>query len=196
MDHSVISDKSTFEERQKNLGPLRKLYSCFWFENTVAMLWILLCNYWSHDLGNWVENNFWLAICTGVISLILLFSVAFSSKTRVSPVNWIVYLTFTVTWMYTMGYFSVLDSSKTFVYIYALIWGVSTAFLFQSIMSSTYMSTLTAIVWILLSTFIIFQIFIIWTNIKLAYLAIWLAVVWVFAFYLSQDVRTMVRHNA
>ena len=94
-----------------------------------------------------------------------------------------------------MGYFSVLDDSKNVVYIYSLIFGVSTGFFLQSLISSSYMNTISAACWILLTTFIVFQIFTIWSDIDLEWLAVWLAVVWIFAFYLSQNMRTMVRSD-
>jgi len=159
------------------------------------MVWILLCNFWSADAGNWVKENWQLGTFTGIIVLCLLTAVTFFSGSRKSPVNLAVYATFVASWMYTMGYFSVLDESKISVYIYFLIWSMSTGLLLQSLMPKSYMSTSSTVIWIILTTLIIFQGFIFFTNIDLAWLAVWLGVVWLFSFYLSQDIRTMVKEN-
>ena len=94
-----------------------------------------------------------------------------------------------------MGYISVLDESKNFVYIYSLIYGASTSFMLQSLMSTNYMSTLSSLSWIIVSTFSVFQIFIIWSDIDIEWLVLWLGVVCLFAFYLSQGIRTTIRSD-
>ena len=80
MDNRVESlNKSHFEEKEKHVTYVRKLYSNFWIENSVTIIWILLCNYWSIEVGNWVSDNWWLAILTGTIAISLLILVAFLS---------------------------------------------------------------------------------------------------------------------
>ena len=74
---------SNTQEARKNIGYLRNLYILFWVENTITILWILLCNYWSNDVGNWVFENWWLVIVTGIIALSLLVAVSFMATTRV-----------------------------------------------------------------------------------------------------------------
>ena len=198
MDYGEVyqNKKYTQDERSVNISYLRKLYSLYFVENTMAMLFIFVCSYWSPEtVGTWVNDNFWLGVVTGTISLFQLILTAFFKFTRETPANWLIYITFTLVWMYTMGYFSVLDGSSNFIYIYSQIFTVSTAFLLQSAISSGNMSTLAASMWIILSTFICFQIFIIWSKIDQEYLAIWLAVVWIFAFYQSQEVRNQTKND-
>lgn len=178
MDKTQLSsNKSDSKDSAKSITRLRNLYSCFWVENTVTILWMLLCNFWNAELENWVKDNYLAGVSTGVISIILLSVAAFFSSSRKSPINLAVYTSFVITWMYTMGYISLLDESKNFVYVYSLIWGVSTGFLIECLMSQNIVNTLSAYMWIVFTTFIVFQGFIFYTDINLEWLAVWVAVV-------------------
>lgn len=104
MDVSSISlNRSTFEERHKNVSFLRTLYGLFALELIIALAW----SSWvlSNDkLGEWVVRKWGIALVTGIISIILILVCTFVSAVRESPINYAIYAIFTICFAYTMGY--------------------------------------------------------------------------------------------
>jgi hypothetical protein len=112
MDVSGISsglNKSTFEERQKNLLFLRQLYLLVLVEMIVALLWSI----WVREdqtLGNGVYRFWGFALATAILTIILLLVATFVAVVRNTPINFIVYALFTIFAAYTWGYFCSWDN--------------------------------------------------------------------------------------
>lgn len=123
MDVSGISyglNKSTFEERQKNLLFLRQLYFLVVIEMIVALLWSIWVR--EHDtLGNGVYRYWGVALFTGIVTLILLIVATFVGAVRNTPLNYVIYGLFTIFAAYTWGYFCIWDL-KTEGYDFIFYW--------------------------------------------------------------------------
>ena len=114
MDVSGISyglNKSSVEERQKNLSFLRQLYFLVLIEVLVALLWSIWVRE-SPTLGDGVYEYWGFALATGIITLLLLLLATFVAAIRNTPINFIVYGLFTICAAYTWGYFCILDNKK------------------------------------------------------------------------------------
>lgn len=123
MDVSGISyglNRSTFEERQKNLNFLRGLYFLVLIEMVVALLWSIWVRE-SDTLGDGVYRYWGIALATGIITVILLLVATFVSAVRNSPINYVVYALFTIFAAYTWGYFCAWDQ-RTEGYDFAFYW--------------------------------------------------------------------------
>jgi hypothetical protein len=106
MDVSSISlNKSTFEERHKNVGFLRTLYGLFALELIITLAWSswVLTN---DKLGEWVVRYWGIALATGIISILLILVCTFVAAVRESPVNVAIYAIFTICFAYTIAYLS------------------------------------------------------------------------------------------
>lgn len=112
MDVSGISlNRSTFEERRNNIGYLRKLYFFFVFELLVALAWSI----WVREvdgLGDWVYKWWGLGLAAAIVSLILILICTFLPAARNSPLNYILYGIFVITWAYMWGQISAWDQRR------------------------------------------------------------------------------------
>lgn len=134
MDISSISQlhKSTQEERQSNLSYLRGLYFLFALHLVVAWLWSLIC-ITNEAIGDFVRDIWPIALVTGIVALIVLLVCLLVPKSRDSPVNWVLYLVFLITFAYTAAFFSVLDTSLLFFYSLTLLTAIAIAFCIYSL---------------------------------------------------------------
>jgi FtsH-binding integral membrane protein len=136
MDVSGISlNRSTFEERCKNIDFLRKLYLFYMIEMLVVFgwtVWVLSCE----TLGNWVVNVWWLALVTGILAIILLLVCTFLPFARNSPINIVLYALFTIFFAYTLAYLAAInweDAESGVVFYWICLFTVlSIAFFLQA----------------------------------------------------------------
>lgn len=109
MDVSGISlNRSTFEERHRNIGYLRQLYFFFVVELLCALAWSVWCRE-STNLGNWVIRYWGIALATAILTGIIALIAMFVAAARNFPLNVVVYVLFTLCFGYTWGYLSAYD---------------------------------------------------------------------------------------
>ena len=71
-------DRSTLEEREKNLNYLRGLYGFYFLENFISVIWTSCCLYWFKDsLGQWIKDTWWMFLIFAIILVIILLLCAF-----------------------------------------------------------------------------------------------------------------------
>jgi len=146
-------------------------------------------------LGKWVVDYWWVALITGIIAIIMLLLASFVPAVRKSGPNFAIYGLFTLCGGYTVGYFCAVNDNRLVYFALWLLTSVAIAFALYAFCSSAYMQTLSAILFILAGTILVFQCFIIFTDIDLVYLTLVMIGVVVYGFYLNYDIRRMVRGN-
>ena len=109
MDVSGIAlNRSTYEERHKNIHFLRSLYFFLVIEVLIALGWSVWCRE-NTDLGNWVVRYWGIALVTSILAVLLILLTMFVPATHASPVNFIVYGLFTLCFAYTWGFLCAWD---------------------------------------------------------------------------------------
>lgn len=124
MDVSSISlNRSTFEQRHKNVGYQRALYTLFALSLLFTLGWSSLVLS-QQDLKNWVLENWGWALAAAILAVILLLVASFVSAARQSPLNLIVYLLFTICFAYAIGYLCARDwfGENGFKIVYYMLW--------------------------------------------------------------------------
>ena len=122
MDQSSISlNTSTFEDRFKNITYLRGLYMFFALELVIALAWSSWVIY-ADWLGGFVVKWWWIALITGIIAVLLILVATFWRGSRDSPVNFVIYGLFTLTFAYTMGYLCRVDWYDGTQMVYYGLW--------------------------------------------------------------------------
>lgn len=198
MDVSGISqglNKSTFEERQKNLLFLRQLYFLVVIEILVALLWSIWVRE-SETLGNGVYRYWGFALFTGIASILLLFVATFVGAVRNTPLNYVIYGLFTIFAAYTWGYFCAWDnrtSGYDFVFYWlCLLTAICVVLFLQSMGTNNYQYSLSAFLWIVSACCFVFFIFLCFSDISVIRLVICTVPTIVYGYFLSYNVRKMV----
>lgn len=121
MDASIASlNRSTFEDRQKNISYLRNLYFLFALQLIIAVVWSAWNYTWFPNWGAWIIRNWGVALAAGILCVLLLLFAFFSSASRQHPVNWVVYLLFTIGFAIVWSYFVVRDGQNR--YVWYVLW--------------------------------------------------------------------------
>ena len=121
MDASIASlNRSTFEDRQKNISYLRNLYFLFALQLIIAVVWSAWNYTWFPNWGAWIIRNWGVALTAGILCVLLLLFAFFSSASRQHPVNWVVYLLFTIGFAIVWSYFVVRDGQNR--YVWYVLW--------------------------------------------------------------------------
>lgn len=129
MDTSVASlNRSTFEERQKNVTFLRSLYFLLAFQLLVGVAWALVVIN-VDKIYDWVRDAWGLALAFEIIAVILLLVVFFvPAVNNGGIIGIIIYVIFTLVMAYLWGYFSSLNDYRYGFYILLLLTGVAIGF--------------------------------------------------------------------
>lgn len=111
MDASIASmNKSTFEERQRNVSYLRTLYFLFAIEFVVALLFCYFTTEIWSGLGRFIVDWWYFAAIALVICVLMVLLTFFVPAVRKFPVNLVIYLLFTLAfawvWAYIVNRFS------------------------------------------------------------------------------------------
>lgn len=122
MDVSSISlNRSTFEQRHKNVGYQRALYCLFALSLLFTLLWSSMV-LGLENLNSWVLTNWGWALAAGILAAILLLVATFVSAARQSPLNLVVYLLFTIFFAYAIGYLCARDWVSGWQVAYYMLW--------------------------------------------------------------------------
>lgn len=126
---SNLNNQSTVEERKRKLSYLRQLYTLFFLELLIALVWSSFCIGYYTPLGAWVVYWYEIAIATGIVCVLLILVSLFVVQVRNPPVNMAIYGLFVVCFAYTMGFFCSLDKSLLVYYGLWLLTAVAFGFM-------------------------------------------------------------------
>lgn len=105
MDASIASlNKSTFEERQRNISYLRTLYFLFALEFVVAILCSWFASSIWEGLGNFIVDWWYFAAIALFICIVMVLVTFFVPAVRRFPVNIVIYLLFLLAFAYVWTY--------------------------------------------------------------------------------------------
>ena len=129
MDNSIASlNRSTFEERQKNVSFLRSVYFLLAFQLLICVAWALICIY-VPSVGVWVARYWGIALACGIICLILILAVYFVPALNNSAAGMGIYVLFTLLFAYVWGYFCSLDTNINYGwYVLLLLLAIAIGF--------------------------------------------------------------------
>jgi FtsH-binding integral membrane protein len=117
MDTSIYSvDRSGFEDRQKNILYLRRFYNLLGLELLLTFVWATCAHYWYDDFGKHLYKLWYIALATGIVAVLLILTSFFSPNMKGSAGPGLVYVLFTLCFMYTYGYCSLSDNSYLVYY--------------------------------------------------------------------------------
>ena len=129
MDTSVASlNRSTFEERQKNVSYLRSLYFLLALQLLIGLAWAIVVVS-VHSIRDWVRETWGLALAFEILAVILILAVYFvSSLNNGGIIGFVIYIVFTLVMAYLWGYFSSLNDRNYGFYILLLLTGIALGF--------------------------------------------------------------------
>lgn len=105
MDASIASaNKSTFEERQKNVSYLRTLYFLFSLEFIIAILWCVFTTTYVPSVGAWIVDWWYFALFAAILCVLLILITFFVPAVRRAPVNIAIYAIFVLAFAYCWSY--------------------------------------------------------------------------------------------
>lgn len=129
MDQSVASlNRSTFEERHKNVTYLRSLYFLLALQLLIAVGWSIM-TIWIDSLGNWVRTYWQIALTVGIIAILLLLAVFFVPALNNGGGAGIgIYALFTLCAAYVWGYFCAVGGIEWAWYVLLLLTAIAVGF--------------------------------------------------------------------
>jgi len=189
---NISNGKISFEERQKNMSFLRNLYTLFAIELLIAVIWTSFALSYYVEFGDGIKRWWEFAIASGVLCLLLLL-ISFLQFARRFPINVVIYLLFTFSFMHFSSWLCLVDTTFLVYYALWLLLFVAIGFAIYAWSTNTYMNTMISILVIVASTLIVFIAFLIFSEIRFLGLLLVLLAVIIYGFYLNYDVRKMVR---
>ena len=190
---NISSGPINTEDRRKNLGFIRNLYTLFALQLLVAVIWCSFALAYYPEFGSGIVRWWEFAIVTGIICLILLMVALFVPSVRKAPVNMVVYIVFTLCFMHFVSYLVLVDTSLLVYYALWLLFAVAVGYAMYAWGTNPYMSTLFSLMVVSASCMLVFVGFLIFSDVNFIGLLLVLLAVLVFGFYLNYDVRKMVR---
>jgi FtsH-binding integral membrane protein len=129
MDTSVASlNRSTFEERQKNVSYLRSLYFLLALQLLIAVAWSLVVIN-TQSIKDWVRETWGLALALEIVAVLILLAVFFVPALNKGGVIGIaIYVIFTLVAAYLWGYFCSLNEDNYGFYVLLLLTGIAIGF--------------------------------------------------------------------
>jgi FtsH-binding integral membrane protein len=193
---NISSGKISYEERQKNLGFLRTLYSLFALELLIAVVWTSFALSYYPEFGDGIKRWWEFAIVSGVLCLLLILISFIFQFARNFPINVAIYLLFTFSFMHFTSWLCLVDPTYLVYYALWLLLFIALGFAVYAWSTNSYMNTMISILVIVASTLIVFIAFLIFSEVIFLGLLLVLLGAIIYGFYLNYDVRKMVRGGA
>ena len=181
------------EERSKNLTFIRLLYTLFALELLIAIIWTSFAYSYYPEFGRGIETHWWWAIVSGSICLILILLTLFMNSLRNPPINLVIYVIFVLCFMHFVSWLCLNDKTYLIYYALWLLFAVAVGLAIYAWSTQTYMRTLFSMISVAFGCFIVFVLFLIFSEIKFLWLLLVMILVMIIGFYLNYDVRRMVR---
>ena len=198
MEHEVSSyslNKSTVEERGQNLSYIRMVYILTAFEMVLALIWTSFClGYWD-DLGKPIVHWWEFGLVAFIITVLLAFVAFLITAVRRFPINWIIYILFTLAYAHTWAFFSCWDPTRLVYFACWLFTAFTTGFAVYSFCATYYMLSLQGALVVLGTGAVVFMAFIALTQMSFFLLLLVFVACCVYGVYMSYNLRMTVRHS-
>ncbi len=197
MDISSYSvNRSTLEERQRNLKYTRFLYILVALELIVALVWTSFCIHFWTKLGEPISGKCWVAgMVAGIVAGLLILATFFVSAVRRFPINWAIYFLFTLAFAHFWAFLCCLDNSRLLYFALWLLTAISVGFALYAVSATYYMQTTESALVVLCSSLPVMLAFLAFTEMDFFLLILVYICVVIFGVYLALDLRTMLKHN-
>lgn len=196
MDISGYSvNKSTLEERQRNLKYTRFLYILLAVELILALIWTSFCMHYWTKLGAPIVKWWVFGMIAGIIAGLLVLATFFVSAVRRFPINWAIYFLFTLAFAHFWAFLCCLDSSKLLYFALWLLTAIAVGFALYALTANYYMQATESALVVLGSSIPVFLAFLAFTEMDFFLLILVYIAVVIFGVYLALDLRTMLKHN-
>lgn len=196
MDYSGLSlNKSTFEERQKNLSYIRVLYILLAFELILAVIWSSFCLYFWNKLGGPIVRWWEFGLVAAILCVLLILATLFVKALRRHPINWAIYGLFTLSFAHLCAFLSCWDSTRLFYYALWILTAITVTLALYSLVSSFYTDNMTALILVFGSGAIVLAWFVAFSEIPVFQLILVFVPVAIFGLYLAYNLRKTVRNS-
>ena len=155
----------------------------------IAVLWSSLCLHFWNKLGEGVVRWWEFGLVAGITCLLLILATLFVKAVRQFPINWIVYILFTLSFAHLCAFLTCYDKTRLF---YFGLW-VLTAAVFglwaYSLSTVKYMQMVPSVLCVIGPSLVVLVAFLVFTDIGLFKLCIVFLPVVLFGIYLAYDCR-------
>lgn len=169
------------------------LYSLFALELLIALIWTSFAITYYSPFGWGIETQWWWAIVSGSICLILILLVLFLNALQNMPINMIIYVVFTLCFMHFTSWLCLVDKSYLVYFGLWSLFAIVVGYLIYAWGTGTFMETIYSIIIVCTCAVVMYLIFLIFSQVNPFGLILVMILVMIVGFYLNYDVRRMVR---
>jgi len=186
---------STHQERKQGLQYQRVLYVLVAVELIVALVWTSFALYWWPQLGSHILSWWEFGLVAGILVLLLILVAFFVPQVRRLPINWIIYILFTLAFAHFACFLNTLDISNLIYFALWILTAIICGFAVYSLCSSNYIPIGESFLISFGVGTLVLMAFIVFANFSL-YLLILVAVATVIlGFYYAYGLRTATRFS-
>jgi FtsH-binding integral membrane protein len=112
-------NKSAFLRKQQTLGYVRVLYILVAIELIISLIWASFCMYWWKDLGAPIVDWWYFGVVAASMVVVLILVAQLMSFAKRFPINWVIYILFTLSLAHLAAFLSCVESKG---YFYFALW--------------------------------------------------------------------------
>lgn len=186
---------STIQERKQGLAYQKILYVLVAIELIVALVWTSFALWYYDRLGGPILHWWEFGLVAGLLALLLILIAFFVSAIRKFPINWVIYILFTLAFAHFICFLNTLDYTQLLYFALWVLTAIISAFALYSLLSTTYLPIIESFLISFGVATVVLIAFIVFTSHSL-YLLILVAVATaVLGFYYAFSLRTATRFS-
>lgn len=186
---------STLEQRIKSFGYQKILYILVAIELIVALIWTSFSLYWWTQLGAPIVKWWPFGLVAGILVLILILVAFFVSLVRRFPINWVIYILFTLAFAHFACFLNCLDPSRLLYFALWVLTVIISGFATYTICSSSYIPVIESFLISFGLGALVLIVFIVLSGLSL-YLLILVAIgTAIVGFYYAYGLRTVTKFS-
>lgn len=196
MDASGLTlNRSTIEERNSKLYYTRVLYLLLALQLGLVLLWAhWLSGHVSGAVGR-ILSHWGFTLAVGLICLLLILLCYFLSIVRRDPINWVIYVLFTILFALFVGSLAAKDRSGLVGFVLWVLFFVAIALFLYFLVAETYIPSLTEVLLIFGVAGLALLFFLATTDIEPWKLSLALVIAIAISFFISYQHRSMLRNS-
>ena len=121
-------NRSAFLKKQQTLGYVRVLYVLVAVELILSLLWASFCRYWWTDLGAPIVDWWYFGVVAASLVVILILVAQLLNFAKRFPINWVIYILFTLALAHLAGFLSCVESNGYFYFALWVLTAIITGF--------------------------------------------------------------------
>lgn len=189
------SNRSTAEERQTNLNFIRTVYILVAITLTIALIWSSFCLYWWSQLGAPIVDWWYFGVVAAALVVLLIFIAVLIDAVKRFPINWIIYVLFTLSFAHLAAFLDCLESKRCLYFGLWVLTAIAVAFAIYTFCVESYLHTTEAFVLAFGASSLVLVAFIVFSHLSFFYLILVYLPTSIFGMYMGYNLRSTVRHN-